>query len=68
MKLRVLRGYRNKRLSFRPNTVVEVRDEIGKWLLENVPDAFEEIIEPQVIKDTEQPPVDKMMRHAPRRK
>lgn len=67
-KLQVRQAYRNREYAFRAGDIIEVSDEIARYLMTDAPVAFVEVTgaEPETA-DVEAPPVDKMVRK-PRRK
>ena len=64
MKLKVLRQYGSPRGSWKAGEEIEVDEELGLWLLDDAPGSFEKIEE----KALDEPPEDKMVKSAPKKK
>lgn len=65
MKLFVKEDYVIPGISYSGGSTIDVDDLLGRWLLSDAPNTFEKVTEEKAEK---QPPVDKMVRKAPRRK
>jgi hypothetical protein len=72
MKLRLLRDYNSDRGSFKKGEVVELTEPQAMWFLfeSSDPKSFEVYHEPPITPDkaVDEPPVDKMIKKAPRKK
>ena len=80
VKLKVLQDYRSWDIVYKAGEEIEVPETMATWLMNDAPVAFERIQEqpptpPQPLagegeekKAVEQPPKDKMVRRAPRKK
>jgi len=69
MKLRVLHDYRCRREFYEANTIIEVSDEHGAFLLRDAPDVFAiwtPLVEPLAAAPDE-PPADKAIKSARRK-
>ena len=67
MKLYVLNDYKNRQLSYSAGQEIEVDPEMASFLLADAPGCFSD--EPPVIeKALDEPPKDKAVKRAPRKK
>ena len=64
MKLKILGGYSSHRGAWRKGEEIEVEEELGHWLLRDSPGSFEIVVE----KAMDEPPEDKMVKSAPKKK
>lgn len=64
MKLKTLRKYRSHRGAWEAGEEITVDNELGTWLLRDAPGCFEEMTE----KALDEPPEDKMVKSAPKKK
>lgn len=68
VNLRVVADYRSGVLFYAAGTEIVVTYDLATWLQNDAPGCFEAVVEQPAVKDIEQPPADKMLKRAPRRK
>jgi hypothetical protein len=70
MKLKCLSRYDNvpQGLHYRPGQVLEVSEDMARWLMDDSPSSFEHVKPEPEVKEVEAPPQDKAVKRAPRSK
>jgi hypothetical protein len=64
VKLKVLVDYKSHRAAYEKGQEIDIDEALALWLQDDAPGCFEEIVE----KALDEPPADKMVKSAPKKK